>query len=124
MFSPLKKINIVGNKIKHSKGTLFIIERKDDDQDCFDWIFLCEGQDDIETDLEDEEGPNTIQEAIKQEAKKLGPGSANQDQLYRFSDKDFMLPGKVYGCTFNKHNQDCYQIPDGFVTPLRATPHR
>ena len=35
-----------------------------------------------------------------------------------------MLPGKVYGCTFNKHSQDCYQIPDGFVTPLRATPHR
>ena len=93
--------------------------------DCFNPLFVSVGQDDIETDLEDEEGPNTIQEAIKQEAKKhYGPGSANQDQLYRFSDKDFMLPGKVYGCTFNKHTQDCYQIPDGFVTPLRATPHR
>ena len=102
---------------KTSQGTLKIIT-------IWNSIFLFAGQDDVETDLEDEEGPNTIQEAIKQEAKKLGPGSANQDQLYRFSDKDFMLPGKVYGCTFNKHSQDCYQIPDGFVTPLRATPHR
>ena len=31
---------------------------------CFNPIFLSVGQDDIETDLEDEEGPNTIQEAI------------------------------------------------------------
>ena len=35
-----------------------------------------------------------------------------------------MLPGKVYGNNFKKHNPNCYQIPDGFVTPLRQTPHR
>ena len=74
--------------------------------------------------MEDEAATNTIQEAIKQEAKKFAPNSANQDNMYRFSEKEFMLPGKVYGSNFNKHKSDCYQIPDGFVTPLRATPHR
>ena len=56
--------------------------------------------------------------------KKLDPSSANQENIYHFSEKEFLLPGKVYGSNFKKHSQDCYQIPDGFVTPLRVTPHR
>ena len=75
------------------------------------------------------EETRTIQEAIKQEAKKFAPTtSKNQKALYvgeqEFSEKEFLLPGKVYGSNFQKPAQSCYEIPDGFVTPLRSTPHR
>ena len=67
----------------------------------------------------------TIQDAIKNEAKKLVPNQqANQKGVYPLSEKEFLLPGQVYGSNFPQHSPGCYQMPDGFVTPLRVTPHR
>lgn len=67
----------------------------------------------------------TIQEAIKQEAKKLVPTSSSDKTLYGYSEKEFLLPGQVYGSNFPpNHPPGCFEIPDGFVTPIRSTPHR
>ena len=67
----------------------------------------------------------TIQEAIKQEAKKLVPASSSDKTLYGYSEKEFLLPGQVYGSNFPPgHPPGCFEIPEGFVTPSRATPHR
>lgn len=67
----------------------------------------------------------TIQEAIKQEAKKLVPTSSGEKTLYGYSEKEFLLPGQVYGSNFPpNHPPGCFEIPDGFVTPIRSTPHR
>ena len=39
------------------------------------------------------------------------------------TEKDFLLPGRVYGSNFqNKKQSSCFKMPDGFVTPLRSTP--
>ena len=37
----------------------------------------------------------TIQEAIKQEAKKLVPASSSDKTLYGYSEKEFLLPGRA-----------------------------
>ena len=71
------------------------------------------------------EDTRTIQDAIKHEAKRLGPGPpAAQKELYGLSEKEFLLPGKVYGSNFPNRSSGCFEMPDGFVTPLRVTPHR
>ena len=64
----------------------------------------------------------TIQEAIKQEAKKLVPASAGEKPLYGYSQApEFLLPGQVYGSNFPPHApQGCFVMPDGFVTPIRS----
>ena len=41
--------------------------------------------------------------------------------LYSLTGKEFLLPGKVYGANFPSRD---LVLPDGFVTPLRVTPHR
>ena len=73
----------------------------------------------------------TIQEAIKQEAKKLVPQTSGPNQsMGRYpgmKEKEFLMPGKVYGTNFTPiitPPPQCFRIPDGFVTPLRSTPHR
>ena len=71
------------------------------------------------------EDTRTIQDAIKNEAKKLVPGQiSGQKGLYALSEKEFLLPSKVYGTNFPNRGSGCFEMPDGFVTPLRVTPHR
>lgn len=82
-----------------------------------------------DTDQEDDrislEDTRTIEDAIKNEAKKLVPGQpSGQKGLYALSEKEFLLPSKVYGSNFPNRGSGCFEMPDGFVTPLRVTPHR
>ena len=71
------------------------------------------------------EDTNTIQDAIKNEVKKLVPTqSIGKKGLYALTEKEFLLPGKVYGSNFPNRGSGCFEMPEGFVTPLRVTPHR
>ena len=71
----------------------------------------------------------TIQEAIKMEAKKLAPVTNNNTSSQKSLYKEFLLPGQVYQATATFQPPKLeppphFAIPDGFVTPCRATPHR